>query len=83
MMRLWEFQNGKMGVYRQKINQDTVKNVKILILKNISFCKELMFFFMKTAIFQNLIFYLFNCILVNFLPIYAHFTILEFSKSLH
>ena len=33
MMRLWEFQNGKTGVYKQKINQDTVKNVKIKIFE--------------------------------------------------
>ena len=33
MKRLWEFHNGKMGVYRQKINQDTVKNVKDQIFK--------------------------------------------------
>ena len=40
MLRLWEFQNGKMGVYRQKINKDTVKNVKDQILINSSFHKE-------------------------------------------
>ena len=40
MMRLWEFQNGKMSVYRQKIDQDTVKNVKDQILKSCSFYGE-------------------------------------------
>ena len=38
MMRLWEFQNGKMGQYSSKIDRDTAKNVKIQILKNDSFC---------------------------------------------
>ena len=37
MIRLWEFQNGKMGIYRQKINQDTVKNVKDQIFQNLNF----------------------------------------------
>ena len=37
MMRLREFQNGKMGPYSPKIDQDTAKNVKIQILKNDSF----------------------------------------------
>ena len=68
MMRLWEFQNGKMGIYRQKINRDTVKNVKDQILKNNSFHKEKHDFFTKTVIFKNLTFYIFYCILVNFLP---------------
>ena len=72
-----------MGISRQKINRDTVKNVKDQILKNRSFHKEKHEFFAKTVIFQNLNFYIFYCILVNFLPIYAHFTILEFSKSQH
>ena len=60
MMRLWEFQNGKTGVYRQKINQDTVKNVKDQILKNNSFRKENHIYFTKTVIFQNLTFYIFT-----------------------
>ena len=59
MKRLWEFQNGKMGIYRQKINQDTVKNVKDQILKNNSFHKEKHEFFAKTVIFHNLNFYIF------------------------
>ena len=29
MMRLWEFQNGKMSLYNPKIDQDTARNVKI------------------------------------------------------
>ena len=37
-MRLWEFQNGKMGVYKPKIDWDTAKNVNDEILKNDSFC---------------------------------------------
>ena len=37
-MRLREFQNGKMDLYSSKIDQDTVKNVKIKILKNFNFC---------------------------------------------
>ena len=54
MMRLREFQNGKMSVYRQKIDQDTVKNVKDQILKSCSFHKEKSWvFFTKTVIFQN------------------------------
>ena len=53
MMRLWEFQNGKMGVYRQKINQDTVKNVKILILKNNSFCEKTHVFLYENFYFSK------------------------------
>ena len=40
-----------------------------------------MFFLTKTVIFQNFTFYCFCCILVNFWAIFAHFTILEFSKT--
>ena len=68
MMRLWEFQNGKMGPYKQKVNRLTVKNVNNQILKNNSFHKEKPDFFTKTVIFKNLTFYIFYCILVNFLP---------------
>ena len=66
MMKLWEFQNGKMGLYRPKINQDAVKNVKDQILKNSSFRKEKPDFFTKTVIFQNLDFNIFCSISVNF-----------------
>ena len=38
IIRLWEFQNGKMGLSSLKIDRDTAKNVKIQILKNDSFC---------------------------------------------
>ena len=37
MIRLWEFQNGKMGLYSPKIDWDTAKNVNDEILKNDSF----------------------------------------------
>ena len=37
MFTLWEFQNGKMGQYRLKIDQDIAKYVKDDILKNDSF----------------------------------------------
>ena len=53
MMRLWEFQNGKMGVYRQKIIQDTVKNVKDQILNNRCFHKEKHEFFYKNCYFSK------------------------------
>ena len=43
-------------VYRQKINRDTVKNVKDQILKTNSFRKEKHDFFPKSVIFQNLTF---------------------------
>ena len=33
-MRLWEFQNGKMGLSSLKIDWDKAKNVKDEILKN-------------------------------------------------
>ena len=36
-MRLWEFQNGKMGLYCSKIDWDRAKTVKRKILKNNSF----------------------------------------------
>ena len=39
-MILREFQNGKVSLCSLKINQDTTKNVKSQILKNISFCLE-------------------------------------------
>ena len=33
-LALWEFQNGKVGLYNPKIDQDARNNVKISILKN-------------------------------------------------
>ena len=36
--RLWEFQNGKMGKNSSKIEQDTAKTVKRIILKNNNCC---------------------------------------------
>ena len=41
MIRLWEFQNGKMGLYSPKIDQDIAKIVKRKILRFLkydSFC---------------------------------------------
>ena len=52
-MRLWEFQNGKMGVYKPKIDWDTANNVKCKILKNDSFNKVKHNFLTKTAIFSK------------------------------
>ena len=66
MMRLWEFQNGKMSLYSSKIDQDTAKNVKRKILKNNSFRQEKHNFLTKTVIFQNFTIYIFCCILVIF-----------------
>ena len=40
-----------MSIYRQKINQDTVKNVKDQILKNRSFHKEKHEFFLQKLLF--------------------------------
>ena len=37
MFTLWEFQNGKMGQYRLKIDKDIAKDVINEILKNDSF----------------------------------------------
>ena len=51
-MRLWEFQNGKMGLYSSKIDQDTAKNVQLKILKNKSFGLKIMFFLTKTVILR-------------------------------
>ena len=42
-----------MGIYRQKINRDTVKNVKDQILKNNSFHKEKHDFFYKNCYFSK------------------------------
>ena len=64
-MRLWEFENGKMGLYSPKIDQDRTNNVKCRILKNDSFNKEKHNFLTKTVIFQNLDFYIFCYISVN------------------
>ena len=58
-MILREFQNGKVSLCSLKINQDTTKNVKSQILKNISFCLEKDDFLTKTVIFQNSNFYIF------------------------
>ena len=46
-VRLWEFQNGKMGKNSSKIDQDTAKTVKRKILKNNSFCLKVVFFLTK------------------------------------
>ena len=40
MFTLWEFQNGKMGQYRLKIDQDIAKDVKDEILINCVFVKQ-------------------------------------------
>ena len=40
---LWQFQNGKVGLYWSKIDQDTRNLVKIQKLKNNSFCSKLCF----------------------------------------
>ena len=48
-VRLWEFQNGKMGKNSSKIDQDTAKTVKRKILKNNSFCLKVVFFLTKTV----------------------------------
>ena len=63
---MWEFQNGKSGLCSSKINRDSTKNAKIQILKNNNFCKEKYDILTKAVIFQNLNFYTFCCILVNF-----------------
>ena len=65
MSILWGFQNGKMGQYSWKIDQDRVKNVKIHFWKNIGFCLEKHTFLTKTVIFQKFNFYVFYSILVN------------------
>ena len=61
-MRLGEFQNGKMGLYKPKIDWDTANNEKCKILKNDSFNKVKHNFLTKPVIFQNSIFYIFCCI---------------------
>ena len=63
-----------MGVYRQKINQDAVKNTKDQILNNKSFHKEKHEFLEKTVIFKIKIFILFTvswlifCLYTSILP---------------
>ena len=55
-VRLWEFQNGKMGKNSSKIDQDTAKTVKRKILKNdsfCSFCSKVVFFLTRTVILQK------------------------------
>ena len=83
MMRLWEFQNGKMGVYRQKIDQDTVKIVKILILKNNSFCKKPMIFLYENCNFSKfglLHFLLYLGQFFAYIHLFYHFGILKVSS---
>ena len=62
---LWGFQNGKLGQYSWKIDQDRVKNVKNHFWKNIGFCLEKHTFLTKTVIFQKFNFYVFYSILVK------------------
>ena len=52
-MRLREFQNGKMGIYSSKIDQDTEKNVKRKILKNNSFRLKKTQFLNKNCYFSK------------------------------
>ena len=61
MMRLWEFQNGKMGLCGSKIDQDRAKNVNCKILEN-----TILNFLTKIEICQNFNFYIFCSISVNF-----------------
>ena len=49
---LWQFQNGKVGLYRPKIDQDTRNNVKIRKLKNNSFCSKNIIFEQKLLFFN-------------------------------
>ena len=65
MKRLSEFQIGKLGLFSLKIDWDRAKNVKfwkmaVLIKKNT------ISFFTKTVIFQNLDFFVFCSVSVNF-----------------
>ena len=82
MMRLSEFQNGKMGLYNSKIDQDTAKNVKCKILKNNSFRLRKTKFLNKNCYFSKLKFLHFLLYLGQFLsytgPFY-HFGILKAS----
>ena len=58
----WKWQNHASS----KIARYTIKNVKIQILRNNSFCLEKLNFLTKTVIFQNSNFYIFYSILINF-----------------
>ena len=49
---LWQFQNGKVGLYRLKIDQDARNNVKIRKLKNNSFCSKNIIFEQKLLFFN-------------------------------
>ena len=49
---LWQFQNGKVGLYRPKIDQDTRNIVKIRKLKNYSFCSKNIIFEQKLSFFN-------------------------------
>ena len=72
-----------MSVYRQKIDQDTVKNVKDQILKSSSFHKEKSWVFYKNCYFSKLKFLQFLLYLGQFFayihPFY-HFGILKVSS---
>ena len=48
---LWKFQNGKVGLYRPKIDQDTRNIVKIRKLRNNSFCSKNIIFEEKLSFF--------------------------------
>ena len=50
--RLWKFQNGKVGLYRPKIDQDIRNIVKIRKLKNYSFCSKNIIFEQKLLFFN-------------------------------
>ena len=67
-----------MGVYRQKINQDTVKNVKDQILKNGNFHKEKHEFLQKLLFFKIKIFTFFT---VSWLIFCLYTPILPFWNS--
>ena len=86
-MRLWEFQNGKMGLYSSKIDQDRAKNIKRKILKNNSFCLEIMFFLTKNchiskfSKFYVLQFLLYLGQFLDFIGPFYHFGILKIWSS--
>ena len=64
MMRLSEFQKGKLGLFSPKIDRDGANNEKCELLKNGIFDKVQ--FLLKNCVFQNFTFCIIVSILVNF-----------------
>ena len=70
-MRLWEFQNGKMGPYSLKTDQDTTKNAKIQILKKWQFSLRKTQFFNKKLLFSKIWIFVFFAVSWSIFGLYG------------